>query len=47
MSISVIREYKWTPHYVQGLFLDGADLFGLEYWYEDVAETERKLKEKK
>ena len=47
MIVSVVREYKWTPHYVEGLFLDEADLFGLEYWFNDVKKLIEDLKTKK
>lgn len=36
--VSVIRHYKWTPEYVEGLYLDDADLHSLEFWYNDIKE---------
>lgn len=36
MILSIIRYYHWTPEYVEGLYLDGADLHSLEYWYNDL-----------
>jgi len=44
MIKSVVREYHWTPHYVNGLFLDEADHLGLMYWYNDVLEIQKELK---
>ena len=40
MTASLIRVYNWTPHYVDGLFLDGIDHFGINYLYDDLMEDQ-------
>ncbi len=47
MVKSVIREFKWSPFEIENLFIDDRDYLGLEYWYEDVKATSKKLTEKK
>lgn len=44
MIKTVVREHHWTPDTVNGLFLDGIDHFGLEWWYEDVKEVSDEMK---
>lgn len=44
MIKTVCNEYKWTPEYVSGLYLDDKDEFGLEFWYKEVVEINNKLK---
>ncbi len=46
MIKSVVRENKWTPKLIDGLYLDDADHFGLYYWYLDVKEVSQSLKSK-
>lgn len=47
MIKSVIREYKWAPEIINSLYLDGADYFGLIWWYEDVKNIVDEMKKKK
>ena len=35
MIRAVVRVYQWTPKDFESLYLDDADFFGLEYWYND------------
>lgn len=40
---TVVRTHHWTPKYVDSLYLDDADCFGLEYWYIDIAESLKEM----
>jgi hypothetical protein len=44
MIKSVVREHHWSPDVINDLFLDDFDFFGLEFWYKDVIETNKKEK---
>ncbi len=46
MMKSVVREHKWLPEIIDGLYLDDADHFGLEFWYNDVKQMNDELKER-
>ncbi len=46
MVKSVVREFQWLPTEIGSLFIDGIDYLGLEYWYNDVAEVSKELKQK-
>lgn len=46
MIVSVAREYKWPPEILGGLFFDAEDVYGLEFWYNDVVEQDKNLKSK-
>lgn len=47
MIRSVVREHDWPPHIVGGLFVDAVDYEGLEFWYEDCVEMNKKMEESK
>ena len=32
---TLARLYKWTPDYINSLYVDEIDEFGLMYWFED------------
>lgn len=46
MFVSLVREYKWPPSVLEGLFFDGEDYLGLYYWYDDLKEVHAELKKK-
>lgn len=46
MMISVAREFKWSPDILGDLFFDDEDYKGLKFWYNDVLEMSKKLKDK-
>lgn len=46
MVISVVRDTKWPPDVIGGLFIDGIDYMGLEYWYDDVKQVSEEMEEK-
>jgi len=46
MIKTVVREHHWTPAIIESLYLDDTDFLGLEYWYNDVRETNENLKSK-
>jgi len=43
---TVIRKFRWTPEYVNSLYLDGADYLSLWFWYDDIVEESNELKKK-
>jgi len=47
MIVSAVRAFKWTPDYIDTLFLDKFDYYGLMYWYEDIKEQNEQLAKKK
>lgn len=44
MMKSVVRENKWPPSVLEGLFFDTEDYHGLFFWYDDVIECGREIK---
>jgi len=46
MILTVVRECHWTPDYIESLYLDDTDFFGLAHWYQDIKDRNDKLKEK-
>ena len=46
MIKSVVREHHWPPSEFERLYLDDADVFGLEFWFNDIVEVNESLKEK-
>ena len=44
MIKSVVRVHHWPPSEFRRLYLDDADVFGLEFWYNDVTEVNDSLK---
>jgi len=46
MIKSVVREHHWIPNVVDELYVDKIDHHGLEFWYNDIDEVQKKLKEK-
>lgn len=47
MLITIIREYKWPPDIIGGLFVDDEDYRGVVYLYNDIVKTSKELKAKK
>lgn len=47
MIKTVAREFKWPPEVIGGLFIDGIDFKGLDFWYNDVKEVVKELTPKK
>lgn len=47
MISTVVREFKWTPETIDGLYLDGVDHFGLQHWYSDIVEMLKEIETKK
>lgn len=44
MVVSVARCFNWTPTYIhENLYCDKLDYFGLEFWYNDVKEQNKKI----
>jgi len=46
MIKTVVREHHWTPNYVDDLYIDEVDYFGLGFWYNDVKECHDEIKKK-
>lgn len=46
MIKSVVRESRWPPDVIGGLFIDEQDYEGLEFWYNDFKEMHDDLKKK-
>jgi hypothetical protein len=46
MVKSVVREFQWLPKEIGSLFIDGQDMYGIEYWHSDM-ETRMPKKDKK
>ncbi len=44
MIKSVVRVYQWTPKDFESLYLDDADFFGLEYWFNDAGDYDQGIK---
>lgn len=44
---SVVREHHFSPAEIDAFFLDDIDYHGLEFWYNDVRQVSKELKEKK
>lgn len=44
MIRSVVREHHWSPQIVGDFFIDGEDMEGLEFWYNDLNESHKELK---
>lgn len=42
---TITREHHWHPDIISGLFHDGIDRFGLLWWYNDILEANKELKE--
>jgi hypothetical protein len=47
MLKSVVREHKWLPDKLGSFFIDDADMYGLEFWYEDCKEMQKIMNPKK
>lgn len=45
MIKSIIREHHLTPGVIDAFFLDAADYHGIEWWYNDVIESDKQLKD--
>nr|WP_299067180.1 hypothetical protein [uncultured Allomuricauda sp.] len=45
MIITVVRYYKWPPPIVENLYLDDFDYNGLEFWFNDAKDQDKKTKE--
>lgn len=46
MFISLVREHKWPPSVLDGLFFDREDHHGLMFWYDDLKEVSENMKNK-
>jgi hypothetical protein len=46
MTKSVVREFHWTPDFVDLLYIDDRDIHGLIYWYNDIVEMNKELNKK-
>lgn len=42
MIRTVVQEYHWSMSEIENLYLDDADFFGLEYWYNYIFEKVNK-----
>ena len=40
---SVVNEYHWTPHYIDDLYCDDIDHYGIIYWYNNILEMHKKI----
>ncbi len=47
MIKSIVREHHWSMQIIDELYLDDLDIYGLQYWYNDVKEVSEQLKTKK
>lgn len=47
MIKSVVREHHFSPAEIDAFFIDDADYWGIEYWYNDIKEVTLELKNKK
>jgi len=47
MFASLTREHHWPPSVLEGLFFDGEDYLGLQFWFDDLIESHEELKKKK
>lgn len=43
MIVSVVREYKWLPNQIGSFFIDDNDIYGIEFWYNDVMKQVKAL----
>jgi len=41
---SVVRNHHWAPEIMGALYFDSQDIHGLLYWYADVIQAEKDLK---
>ena len=41
MIKSVVFEFHWTPHYIECLHCDDADIFSIGYWYNSIADMHK------
>ena len=41
---TVANTYHWTPHYLESLYVDGYNHFGLEFWYDQIKEQVKDTK---
>lgn len=46
MIKSVVREHHWAPHIVGALYFDAEDYQGLQFWYDDLAEMQKEIKDR-
>jgi hypothetical protein len=44
MFVSLTREHHWPPSVLEGLFFDAEDYKGLFFWYEDLKQVHKELK---
>ena len=47
MFVTVVREHHWKPETLDNLFFDNEDIFGLEFWYNDIMKCIDELKKPK
>ena len=46
MIKTVVRAHHWGPEKIESLYLDDADFFGLEYWYNDTLDHINQINKK-
>lgn len=39
--VSVVMHLYWKPDYLQSLYMDDEDEFGLIFWYKEIQEIEK------
>lgn len=38
-----MRDMKWSPEIIGDLFFDAEDYHGIEFWYNDIAQTIKEI----
>jgi hypothetical protein len=44
---SIVNNYNWTPKTISKMYCDDLDFQGLLYWYKEVEEIDKKVKNQK
>ncbi len=44
---TIINEFHWTPHYIDTLYCDDIDHFGIKYLYDNILEMHKKIPQPK
>ena len=47
MIKSIVRELHWAIDFIANMYIDDTDVYGIEFWYNDLKELNEKLKPKK
>ena len=40
---TIVNEFHWTPTYIDSLYCDDIDHYGLLYWYNNILEMHKKI----